>query len=231
MALLLALFAATLLRAQQPDEIIPVRKGAYWLYQGEATWESGSGRQSTGQINWRMEVLDSFDRPGFSATMLKGHPSDLAWYTPDTQPQESLLVQIGMRFYFVSGPGVPALWHALEQAEFVDKAKVLVDESDLWLTYPVKPGDKFCDPELPPRDDSMYCWSVDKEVPADLATVKGVPAGKFREFKLAFRTNPDDQEMGLVPGIGIVSYDYNHHGTVAETHVRLVEYGRPAPPQ
>jgi hypothetical protein len=228
-ALLLALFAAASLRAQQAEEVFPAQKGTYWLYRGEATWENGPGRQSTTKIEWKMEVLDSLDRPGFAAILLKGHPSDLAWYTPDTKPQESLLVQIGMRFYFTRGEGVRPLWQSLQQTEFVDRAKTLVDDADIWLSLPTKKGDKFCDPELPRRDDSMYCWYVEEVVPADLATVKGATARSLREFKLSFRTNPDDEEMGFAPGIGIVSYDYNHHGTAAESHVKLVEFGREPP--
>jgi hypothetical protein len=35
--------------------------------------------------------------------------------------------------------------------------------------------------------------------------------------------------MEISPGIGILSYQYHHHGTVADTSLTLVEF-HPAPP-
>jgi hypothetical protein len=35
---------------------------------------------------------------------------------------------------------------------------------------------------------------------------------------------PDDTEFDFVSGIGITSYEYHHHGTIAETELHLVEF-------
>ena len=47
-------------------------------------------------------------------------------------------------------------------------------------------------------------------------------------FQLQYLTLPDDTTMELVPGVGLVSYQYHHHGTVADTELQLVEF-HPAP--
>jgi hypothetical protein len=41
---------------------------------------------------------------------------------------------------------------------------------------------------------------------------------------LRYITNPDDTEIELAPGTGIISYQYHHHGTVADTSLTLVEF-------
>jgi hypothetical protein len=48
---------------------------------------------------------------------------------------------------------------------------------------------------------------------------------------LRYATNPDDTEMEVSPGIGVLSYEYHHHGTVANASLTLVEFhsGNEAP--
>jgi hypothetical protein len=57
-----------------------------------------------------------------------------------------------------------------------------------------------------------------------LQNISGVRAVEHEEYSLEFRTNPDDTEFSFVPGIGITKYNYHHHGTVADTELRLVEF-------
>ena len=71
------------------------------------------------------------------------------------------------------------------------------------------------------REDGMYCWLVDSSRVISLDKFKGAPPGRHRVFTLAYRTNPDDQEFEIVPGIGITSYAYHHHGTIADTELKL----------
>jgi hypothetical protein len=55
-------------------------------------------------------------------------------------------------------------------------------------------------------------------------SVKGAPAGEEPVFQLHFRTLPDDTTAEVVPGLGILSYQYHHHGSVADTELQLVEF-------
>jgi hypothetical protein len=61
-----------------------------------------------------------------------------------------------------------------------------------------------------------------------LNDIKGLPPRSAEVFLLQYITNPDGTEMEVSPGIGILSYQYHHHGTVAETSLTLVEF-HPAP--
>lgn len=59
------------------------------------------------------------------------------------------------------------------------------------------------------REDNAYCYYVEKK-----EDVK-VPAGIFKGcFKIVYVTCPDDQAWWYCPGIGVVKYEYHHHGTI-----------------
>jgi hypothetical protein len=70
----------------------------------------------------------------------------------------------------------------------------------------------------------MYCWVVGSPHPAALGGVKGVAPGSRVAFEVEFRTNPDDEEFEFVSGVGITRYEYHHHGTIADTELRLAEF-------
>jgi len=212
--------------AAQTEPIFPTEKGTYWIYQGVVKWtEMNSNKVSTERLRWKMVVVETIERRGATAALFKGHPSDLAWYSPETTRGDSLLVQVGNRIYFLNGQPALKLLQALKALGPNDDAQKLLNEHDIWFVLPLKPGKKFCEPEQEAREDTFYCWFVEQETSTRLTAVRGVPDAVVRQFKLAFRTNPEHVFVGFVPGIGISSYDFAHHGTVAEAHVRLVEFG------
>jgi hypothetical protein len=89
---------------------------------------------------------------------------------------------------------------------------------------PLAQGKKFCSPDEANRDDGMYCWVAEGPVQVSLDGIKGLPAKMATAYTLAYRTNPDDSEAELAPGIGIIHYEYHHHGTIADTELKLVEF-------
>ena len=79
------------------------------------------------------------------------------------------------------------------------------------------------------RADGWYCWRVEAREVKPIR-VEGVPRAKGEVvFTVAFRTNPSHELFEIVPGIGIVRYEFEHHGTVASSDVRLIEFKRPPP--
>ena len=54
--------------------------------------------------------------------------------------------------------------------------------------------------------------------------LNGVSAEERAVFELRYVSNPDDTSMELAQGIGLISYRYHHHGTVADTELQLVEF-------
>jgi hypothetical protein len=74
------------------------------------------------------------------------------------------------------------------------------------------------------RDDGEYCWVTGPARAASLTGVKGIQPEKRVAYRLEYRTNPDDMEFDFVPGIGMVTYEYHHHGTTADTELHLIEF-------
>ena len=70
----------------------------------------------------------------------------------------------------------------------------------------------------------MYCWLVTGAKKKKLENVNGAPAHEVDVFEMRYASNPDDTTMELVPGMGMISYRYHHHGTVADTDLQLVEF-------
>jgi hypothetical protein len=71
----------------------------------------------------------------------------------------------------------------------------------------------------------MYGWWVESAGPVTL-NVAGASSTKRRAYVLSFRSLPDEETITLIPSIGITSFAYLHHGTVAEADVHLIAYHR-----
>jgi len=83
---------------------------------------------------------------------------------------------------------------------------------------------KFCDEVFRRRTDGRYCWLTGSPHPAVLTHVKGLAAATRMAYEVEYDSNPDDTEFEFVDGVGITSYAYHHHGSVADTEVHLVEF-------
>jgi hypothetical protein len=57
-----------------------------------------------------------------------------------------------------------------------------------------------------------------------LDDIHGVSPRSAEVSLLRYVTSPDDTGYELAPGIGVLSYEYHHHGTVADTTLKLVEF-------
>jgi len=74
------------------------------------------------------------------------------------------------------------------------------------------------------RDDNMYCWVVSSVDRISLLKVKGLEPKEYQVYEVSFRTNPDDTVLQLLPGVGLISYQYHHHGSIADTELKLVAF-------
>jgi hypothetical protein len=56
-----------------------------------------------------------------------------------------------------------------------------------------------------------------------LPDVQGIdPTQTHAVYQLTYRTGPDEQTMDFIPGIGLTTFIYVHHGTISEAHLKLV---------
>jgi hypothetical protein len=206
-------------------DVFPMQKGDAWTYSGTVRWTPlNSRRARTAPITWKSEVVNTIERGNLRAALLKGFVSDLAWWDPDSgkTPRDWLLVRWEDRYYLLKDRDATDVFSQLQKSGGDPTQPVqAVLKENIFFVLPLKVGGKYCAASQPPRDDTGYCWYVEASRPL-LSKIPGVPLKRYREYSIAYRTLPEHEIVGLTPGVGITSYRFAHHGTVAEADVRLV---------
>ena len=227
-ALLLTLCSSILAAPQEPD-YFPLAKGNYWVYQGESKFlvknpVTEKNEPKTEALTWKMEVVDTTTRDGVFAALIKGFPSDLAWYEPGKERGDYLIVRVGTATYyrFFDKAALDAWAKIKDETQSLDD---LDGKGELFLDAPLVDGKVFGG-TFHDLARGRYCWVV--EGAAGFDPKRFPAAGKLvehRDFNLTYRTSPEHTFIDFVPGLGIVGYSYAHHGTLAETDLVLVEFG------
>jgi hypothetical protein len=202
----------------------PLTKGTYWIYQGPTKWSVvNSEKIEERMLTWKMEVVDTLQQGQNFIAVLKGHPSDLAWYEEGKERGDYLLIQKGLnQYYFAFDKLMLAI---LDRAKSNKSIEDLLDEDRLYIDLPLRPGKKWGDPDQVNRTDNAYCWYVQSEKRVNLNSIKGLfshPSGT--QYEMRYYTNPDHEILKFVEGVGITGFQYVHHGTVSETDLLLVEF-------
>jgi len=197
-------------------EPFPLAKGSYWIYRGQHKGqEAGQGlKVFSKKVICRTEVVDRIDRGGVLAVVVRGYPvcgEDL----------DVLISADGHHFYLL-----PAESSVLKRLKDPNDALVdLVRDDQIELVLPLVKGERFCEASQMTRPDGFYCSVVEEERREKLRGVSGISGDLERTvYQIAFRTAPDYTAIDFVPGVGIISYDYVHHGTIDEEHLKLVEF-------
>ena len=223
---LLAMFVMSVLPGIAQDmPVIPMAKGTTWVYSARVKWgDEGTAVAGVKTLRWAVTIADSIQKADIAAVLLKGGPWDLAWYDPSVKPKEHLIVRMGTTYYLLHDEAA-ATFADIRAGKTSDLKDRLAD--DIWFQVPMEISDNYCAPEAEERAP-MGCWSVEKVTTTHSLRVPGFRAGpESTEYFLTFMTNPDTEMMTLVPGLGIVSWQYEHHGTIAEASLKLVEYRKP----
>lgn len=208
-----------------PRQGFPLIPGTEWIYRGFVrAYDQDSSTGKVTPITWTMAVVHEFERGGMSAAVVKGFPADLDWSDGHTEPQLSIVIGTqDARFYVdtLSAAGVTV--DQIEDERF--SLRDLVKSDGGFLQLPLAEGKRFfCDRGAENRQDSEYCWVTGPPHPAELNHVTGIAPRAHTAYEVEFATKPDDREFEFVDGVGITSYQYHHHGTIAETELRLVEF-------
>ena len=213
----------------QVDLFFPLTPGTWWLYRGTVTWsDQQTEKEAQANVTLKMTVQKVIQKPGFTIAVLSGFPRDLDWATGEVSAMPWLLIETKRHEVFLDSLPPDFDYAKLDKdAAALDK---LLSEDNLLFRWPLKQGMKFGDAESVRRDDAQYCWVVATQETKKFVEIKGLPARSAEVFLLEYITNPDDTQMEISPGIGILSYQYHHHGTVAETSITLVEFHPAQPP-
>src|SRR6266849_3044597 len=207
----------------QLDLFFPLTPGTWWLYGGTVSWtDTQTEKQSQANVTLKMTIQKVIQKPEFTIAVLSGFPRDLDWATGEVGAMPWLLIETKRHEIFLNSLPPDFDYAKLEKgAVSLDK---FLSEDNLLFRWPLKKGMKFGDTESVRRDDDHYCWVVVSHETKKPGEIKALPSQSAEVFLLQYITNPDDTEMEISPGIGILSYQYHHHGTVAETSLILVEF-------
>ncbi len=200
----------------------PGGTGSYWIYEGVVRYQnfhSTAAKQK--EVRWRMSIERVLRRDGATAVIVRGFPSDLDWSNGNASNTESMFVRTddGSVYRISSEHGIP-------DKKFADTGvtiQELLDGGQLWCQrQPIEgaqPGGGNC----PERTDQMYCWVLGAPREVSLLDIKGIKPGFYTAYFLLYGTNPDETRVEIVSGVGVAGYEYHHHGTIADTDLRLVE--------
>ncbi|HEY0381792.1 MAG TPA: hypothetical protein VGC72_06300 [Candidatus Elarobacter sp.] len=220
-AVVLTATAGTL-PAGEDGAVFPFVKGTTWTYAGTVRWTPIGNHPRSGTVRWTSAVADAFDDGEIAAALLKGGVWDLAWWSPDARAGSYLLLRVQTRYYLV-GDDAKAMFSAIRTSG--RKALPADLEEKRWFETPRKPGRLYRAPSVAPREDTRYGWLIASAPPVNAGLARMKTATRSA-YVLSYITLPDEESLTVLPGVGVTSFAYLHHGTVSEANVHLVGFHR-----
>jgi hypothetical protein len=209
--------------SQTIEEQLKLQAGNYWIYKGKVAWadESKPAHEGSDQITWKVKILEATVRGDLKAYVVNGSFDDLTWYSPGKKPDQYLWIVYKNRFY------TKLLNTELRERvrDPLDDLTSVIEGDQPVLQFPLQLNQ--CTTELKredsgQREDLRYCWYLSGRSRQPLG-VKSFTRRRVTTWTASYQTAPDDQILSFAPGVGFVAYDFSHHGTIAEAHVKLVE--------
>ncbi len=216
---------------QDLQTLLRLKIGNYWVYRGTVEWTYPSGPEEDAKsartrfgkkhITWKSEIIEEVTRGEIKAFLVQGSVFDLPWYEPGTKPEQYLWVIYRNRFYSIGAkPEILARFHDPK-----DSLTTLIIVEEPVLQFPLRLNKctvEVKSEEPRERDDLRYCWFLESKSGKDLSSA-GLPPNAVDVWTACYQTIPSHEVLGFAPTIGFVSFDFSHHGTLAEAHVKLVE--------
>jgi hypothetical protein len=226
-----AFFAAALPAfAEESNDVFPLATGNSWIYRGETSWTEGDSSKApvkikTATLTWKMEVVAVAHGANVEAALIKGMPQDLSWYeTGKSRGDYLIFCEDKTKFYSLDGEEALRAFSELQKTSALPVD--IKEHAELFLDFPLTTGKGFA-AESPGLEPGWHSWGVEADSAFNASEIKGAPRHKkFRAVSLHYGTAPDHQNVRFVPGLGIVGYEYGHHGTVAKTDLHLIEVSR-----
>lgn len=161
---------------------------------------------------WKISVRAVRRDSEMEAAVVSGWVSQLPWFEPGRSPRDDVAIRDGDRVWLLNtAESTPTDFLAKDAAAW--RASIAERKPD--IVCPLSVGSHWGDED--DRDDGRYRWNV---IASSRRTLPGF--GRAKVFELRYDSNPDSQVLAIAPDAGVLSYSYEHHGTVARVQLRLV---------
>lgn len=212
-------------------EMIASEPGTYWVYSYKTREQTAEGMQQK-DTKVKYTVRDTIQSNQVIASLIE--VTDLS---DQSRSYSIRLTFNNSRLFEIDGSDrseaeIKKQWSTLKQSIASGNRVPQPTEDELQMELPARIGMSWDSMSDVPRDDNWYCWSVEaiREIDSRKilsgALLEGIEARVSTEYTLAFRTCPDHQIKKYVPVVGFTDIDYEHHGTIIETHQHLLEFHR-----
>ncbi len=212
----------------------PFVKGNYWVYKGYTM--DGRLVGDKWQVDYvdlgeglRIKSLDSFHAHGIDAALLDGFPMHPGFEDGDASATPKarahyVMVRWDDGNYVVTKKNADAVFELLRNAK--DPKSVELVPEIFWVKdRGIKLGMKDYEVGDAQRTDDWYCWVLTREAKIRLPILDD-PHKTYDAYTYEFLVNGSEEALEFVPAIGIIKYDFSHHGSLGEEHIKLVNYGQ-----
>lgn len=190
-------------------DFYPLAKGATWVYQ--VTIDTGGGpggaaAHKTGRLT--ATVTD--------ATTVDGTPVfTVEWSADPGLP----VADLGTRYVVIREAGI---YETASQENIAALAGSEVFTDVALIPWPLQDGQVWGDPAFMRQNvDGLYVWHLATANPVT------VPAGTFTScYQATLTTNPDSTFRWFCAGVGLVRYQYHHHGSLDDRLWELESFTR-----
>jgi hypothetical protein len=179
---------------------MPFSKGTTWIYEGTVAWQEGLEERNK-RVRLVTQIVKVFNYSSARVAVVRSFPSELAWYGFKQHPRYSLLILSRKALLEVEADSEQ---EAQKMAHnFARQSRELMTEADVVMPFSLTGGRRF------------------------RSHVKGFhPPVALKSYRYIYRTNPDHTIVDFVPGLGVTSFIYEHHGTTSSVNVELKEIRR-----
>ena len=191
----------------------PIEEGNTWVYKGKHDYTlPNSNKVVSTNVTLSMTVLRAYRFPHLILAELNAWPFDQVW--ENDSAQRCALVFVGSKVYKIHDPA------SINRISQTGDASGALSDEDILFEFPLCKGVQFGDVKVLGREDTFYVWHVEEEY--DIAS--NLSQESKRAYRMAMRTNPDHAVMTFQPHVGIIEYEYEHHGTVEKLSLVLSQF-------
>lgn len=198
------LLVAGAARAQAPDSLgrteWPLNAGDVWVYQARVTSAVGAPALEESVV---VRVLAAHvvgaDRVAVVERLRPGRAPEVEYHR-------------------LSGSTLTIAENPERLAARVAGAPVDPADAQAALVFPLREGQRWGAPEMLTRGDGLYISTVGRP------ELLRLPGGSLRALPVRFRTLPDQVTGWYAPGLGLVRWEYVHHGLESAETWDLLEF-------